>query len=460
MILFASSRVWLCDWRGRAAYTQAPCSETESHLDAPAFHAIAPHSYCDPPKPGVRWAVEACGSLARYKTEIFLTLAFWLVAASVAFVAASSGATLFTDTPAATLATSAKYFWNQGSLADPRFVEIRDQLIEDTSVSPDARAYQDVFALARDGETLYPRHSLMILFLSAPFYGLLGDWGFWLFNNLTLYLMLVGIYRIGSQVGSSFAAALATGMLPLAAGYFLVFSYLPAYDYPPACAVVWAFYWVSKRPALAGACLALALYVRMSEAFYLPFLLLALGWPSVERLTHYGRVLTGFAAGYGPLFVSNLLLWGDPIRGAYGRCVIFRGGEMVIDPSLHHFSVATLLGDWSYRLLNGQEGLLAVMPIWAVAPLMLLFLPAGERGWKLRAMIVAALAYGLVMLSFSYWREASGPRFVFSATALLLTAASWHIHRLMTPSVAARSGSRRTTAVLDEAVAAPGKPAA
>ncbi len=373
----------------------------------------------------------------RYKTEIFLTVAFWLVAAAIAFVASSSGATLFTDTPAATLATSAKYFWEHGSLADPRFVQIRDQLITDTSVSPDARAYQDVFALARDGETLYPRHSLLILFLSAPFYGLFGDFGFWLFNNLILYLMLVGGYRIGAQAGSSFAAALATGMLPLVAGYFLVFSYLPAYDYPPACAVIWAFCWAQRRPTLAGACLALALYVRMSEAFFLPFLLLSLGRPSMERFSHYGRLLAGFAAGCAPLFVSNVLLWGDPIRGAYGRCVVFRGGEMVIDASLHHFSVATLLGDWSYRLLNGQEGLLAVMPIWALAPLMLLFLPDGELGWKLRTMALASLGYGIVMLSFSYWREASGPRFVFSATALLLTVASWHIHRLMTPAAAA-----------------------
>ena len=48
-------------------------------------------------------------------------------------------------------------------------------------------------------------------------------------------------------------------------------------------------------------------------------------------------------------------------------------------------------------------------------------------------MLAGACGYALLMLTFSYWEGAHGPRFVFPCTAVLLVLAAALLDRIMPP---------------------------
>ena len=154
---------------------------------------------------------------------------------------------------------------------------------------------------------------------------------------------------------------------------------------------------------------------------------------SSGRMTHYAKVLSGVVIGWAPLLVLNHVLWGAPLRGGYARLPIFGNGQVAFDTSSHTFGLVFLTQGWRHRLFDQWEGLLATSPIWYLVPLMVWIAWKHPERRLLATLLAGSCGYALLMLTFSYWESANGPRFVYPCTALLLVLAAALLERIMTP---------------------------
>ena len=73
---------------------------------------------------------------------------------------------------------------------------------------------QDFFSIGSDGN-LYPKHSILFAALSAVFYGVFGEVGFWILVQVGLFALLAGVYRLSRRASSALATAIALIATPL-----------------------------------------------------------------------------------------------------------------------------------------------------------------------------------------------------------------------------------------------------
>ena len=367
----------------------------------------------------------------RQKLPAMLTAIFVIAVAGMGAFGVSTGLPLFPQSPASVAAGTARHFWETGSIQDPKFQEYYDELIEKSRGIPQGFYAQDFFTIGTDGN-LYPKHGILFTVLSSVFYGVFGDLGFWILVQAALFALLSGVYQLSQRVSSAFAAAIVLGATPLFTNFFH-FSFAFNHDlFAPAC-VVWSLVLLPRTPLVAGLIFSLSLYIRISHLALLPMLVAAYRPLSCGRMQHYGKVLSGAVIGWAPLLVLNQMLWGAPLRGAYARLPLFGNGQVAFDASSHSFGLTFLTQGWRHRLFDDWEGLLATSPVWFLVPLMVWIAWKHPQRRLLATLLAGSCGYALLMLSFSYWESANGPRFVHPCTALLLVLAAALLERVMNP---------------------------
>ena len=368
----------------------------------------------------------------RQKLPAILTAVFVIAVAGAGAYGVSIGMPLFPQSPASVAAGTARHFWKTGSIQDPAFQDLYDELIEKSRGTSQGQYWQDSFAIGIDGN-LYPKHGILISVLSSVFYGVFGDVGFWILVQAALFALLSGVYQLSRRVSSAFAAAIVLASTPLSTPFLQLsfpFNFGPL---SPAC-VVWSLVLLPRTPLVAGLVFSLSFYMRISHLALLPMLVAAHQPLSSERMKHYAKVLSGVAIGWAPLLVLNQMLWGAPLRGAYARLPLFGNGQVAFDTSSHSFGLTFLMQGWRYRLFDDGEGLLATAPVWFLVPLMVWIAWKHPERRLLATLLAGSFGYALLMLTFSYWESANGPRFVYPCTALLLVLAAALLERIMSPA--------------------------
>ena len=365
------------------------------------------------------------------KLKAILSVAFVIVVVGSGTFRFSKGEPLFVENSAGVVADTARHLWVSGNIQNPRFQELYDELIERSRGIPRGSLVQDFFSIGSDGN-LYPKHSILFAALSAVFYGVFGEVGFWILVQVGLFALLAGVYRLSRRASSALATAIALIATPLSTNFLqqsLAFTYS---FFAPAC-VVWSLVLLPRTPLVAGLVFSLSFYLRISHLALLPMLLLAYQPLPSGRITHYAKVLSGVVMGWIPLLVLNHELWGAPLRGAYTRLPVFGNGHVTIDTGSHTFALEFLTRGWRHRLFDNAEGLLATSPIWYLLPLMVWIVWKHPHRRFLASLLAGACGYTVLMLTFSYWETANGTRFVFPCTALLFVLAAALFDRIMTP---------------------------
>ena len=158
------------------------------------------------------------------KPAALLCIVFVIYVAAIAVI--TKDTPQFPPDPASSVAATARHFWNTGNLRGPRFQELYHDFAEKSRSHPRDSLWQDTFSLGTDG-ALYPKHTILVSVLSAPFYGLFGDIGFWILSQLALFLFLAGVYRLSTEVSSPFTTAGGRGALVLSDDVHSYFALAP-----------------------------------------------------------------------------------------------------------------------------------------------------------------------------------------------------------------------------------------
>jgi hypothetical protein len=331
-----------------------------------------------------------------------------------------AGGVLYPGTPSIATAMTARHFWETGSFSQPVFAEARKLAIRLSKAEPGKVIIPDLYATGRDG-TLWPKHCLLISILAAPFYGLLGVAGIWLFNQLLLFGLFCAMLKLAGEIAGERPAFYACTLFTLLSNIFWGYSYTLSYDVLAAACILGGMALFPRHPFTSGLLWAASLWIRATHLFFLPFaaaiavrhLRLKPDSPEMRKLAG------GLVLGCLPWIAFNAVVFGHPIGGAYQASDYFLNGESHPDLQTHVFQLHYLLDGWKTRLFGFPEGLFSGNPVY----LALLFLPFTLRHpmrfplWMLSA---AAAGFAFLMLCFSYWERCGGDRYVLASTALMV----------------------------------------
>jgi len=159
-------------------------------------------------------------------------------------------------------------------LERPEFYRLYAYFIEESRIHRDRTYRQDFFTEAADGRLL-PKHPVIISVMAAPFYGWMGQVGFWVFQQLVLLALIISLYRVARDLAGPEAALLTCALAAAGTNLVWYYSYNFSYDILGTMFIMAGLSYLKRYPLLAGTLFALSLYVRAANVVVLPFLVLA-----------------------------------------------------------------------------------------------------------------------------------------------------------------------------------------
>jgi len=291
------------------------------------------------------------------------------------------------EAPPARNAEVARSIWRTHSLEAPEF-HVFEQELRRLSRDTQREYRQDVFSLGRHGE-LFPKHSPLSGVVGAPFYGLFGDSGFWILQQVVALLLFYSTFRI-------------TTITLLTQTLIGFFCYMFSYDLHGLFLLICGLHVMHSRPRWGSALAALSIFVRPSYVVLLPFLLSA--WHGLpERVGRPRDLLVGTGAVLCLYFAANDLMWGSPFATAYHRMVAFSPqGEPFIEQH-PGFSLDVLVADWWRKLFGARVGLLPFNPALFAFPWVCAWASRSEHKWFAFSTLTGSVVYGLYMFSYQWW---------------------------------------------------------
>lgn len=361
-------------------------------------------------------AARSSGRFMRPVSWKFLLLSFALIVLAQGVLLRSAGAPLLPQGPSREIALTGLSLWQTGNLGPERYAGLYKHLIEISR--QDGRQYwQDVFAMGANGR-LYPKHCVLLSVLSAPFYGVFGEFGLWVFGQLLLLLLLFSTYRICREIVSEQAARIVV-CLAFVGTQTVWYSYGLHYDVLGVALVFVGFDLMRSYPLLGAVLPALSFFVRPVHALCLPFLLFA---RSGRSFGWYCRACVGLTLGVAIYAGGNYYLWGSPFLTSYDRVLHFKAGEGFVTNWPHYeFSLTILAADWWRKLFDLEIGLVFRNPTLLLLPFALLCRVGPERARFLIFCTTAGVLQILLVFSYGHWSAtAAGNRFLFIPIFLLL----------------------------------------
>ena len=305
------------------------------------------------------------------------------------------------EAPPARNAEVARSIWRTHSLEAPEF-HVFEQELRRLSRDTQREYRQDVFSLGRHGE-LFPKHSPLSGVVGAPFYGLFGDSGFWILQQVVALLLFYSTFRITSLVAKRESGVLTVTTITLLTQTLIgFFCYMFSYDLHGLFLLICGLHVMHSRPRWGSALAALSIFVRPSYVVLLPFLLSA--WHGLpERVGRPRDLLVGTGAVLCLNFAANDLMWGSPFATAYHRMVAFSPqGEPFIEQH-PGFSLDVLVADWWRKLFGARVGLLPFNPALFAFPWVCAWASRSEHKWFAFSTLTGSVVYGLYMFSYQWW---------------------------------------------------------
>jgi hypothetical protein len=255
--------------------------------------------------------------------------------------------------------------------------------------------------------------------MAAPFFGVFGNTGFWVFPQMSILLLLFSTYRIGCEIcrkDVGLALLISVGLLTQT----LLHSYMFSYDLPLTALLICGLDLLRSRPFLGGFISSLSVFARPSCLVLLPFLLGA--WPEV---VHKRRDILSAVFGIGTVLVLFLLvnhiLWGNPFETSYHHVPAFDRGNIVPYPHPTGVDVGVLVSNWSSKLFGFDVGLLRYNWALMMFPLVLWTLRHHPARMFLAVTMGAAITYAAYIFAYPMWFETIwGNRFLFPTVYLYL----------------------------------------
>jgi len=201
----------------------------------------------------------------------------------------------------------------------------------------------------------YPKHTLILPFLSVPFYAALGGHGLLVFNVVILLLLIVVVRRVAwhfASQGAADVAAVAICLTPL----FHHFAYSYSADILAAVLVVGGFgALLSQRGLAAGFLLGLSVWVKIPNGIVLPLafilLLVLKDYRTLIRFCIGCVVSLGIFAGF------NWYQFGAPWITSYSRVWTIERGVSTIGDHVSSFDFPFWEG-MRLQLIDSVHGLL------------------------------------------------------------------------------------------------------
>jgi len=340
--------------------------------------------------------------------KLLLLLLATLTAYGVAFHL--MGWPVMHELPHIRISEAARSIWRTGSLEPPEYRGYASDAIA-LSLKSDLPVWQDAFALGARGE-LYPKHGVFTAAVSALFFGMFGEAGFLIFNELLIVTLFLSLRRIAAGWGivlSPLATVLGLGL----GTQLLLHSYSFSYEVFANTLLFAGFAVAAFRPATGGFIAGLSVLAHPTLLILCPFgfLLLPPGQFTRGALLRYfaGMAVAGLCIG-----LLNTALWGGFFVTAYHRLPEFHAGTMRISVHPMGFDPAILFSDWWEKLFHSRYGLLLYNPVL----IGVCFLPWLLRQTPHRRFFAGLLLIGAVnalhIYSFCHWRESSfGNKYVF-----------------------------------------------
>jgi hypothetical protein len=324
--------------------------------------------------------------------------------------------------PTVSTAETAKDLWNLGTLERPHFHKLYEYFLQQSKINANVAYRQDVFTETVAGHLL-PKHPVVISVMAAPFYGIFGQAGFWIFQQLIILALIISFYRVAKDLAGRDGALLACGLLTAGTNLVWYYSYNFSYDVLGAMFIMAGFFYLKKFPFLAGALFGLALYVRLANGIILPFLVLAYYPPRVDRwasIRPWFYVLIGCSIVLFPYLIFNRLIYGDALKGSYALTPIFVRGSVVYDENATQFAWKFFQKEAGDRLWGKPESLFFAYPALLLSIFLTPWMMHGAKSWFIFCLVLGGMSMILFFLSYRWWLEAHGDRFLLPAAFLLL----------------------------------------
>lgn len=319
--------------------------------------------------------------------------------------------------PGYQIALAAQNILQGGGLHLPHYDEFDAQLLKQ-SEQFQVFIWQDVYSIGGD-ERLYIKHCHLFIFLLVPFLFFFGSSGPTVLAILTLQSLYAGMYIFLKNLLGKTPSSLSS-MTIVFGSTLILYGYSMSYDLLAATCILLGCALHERKPFIAGMLFGFTLFIRPTNALYLPFFL--------YLLHRKGRTscFFGYGIGLGLFFLYNRIIWGGFLRTAHTSMLAYKNGERVMNNAPSEFSFDILFSDWFEKLLVLPNGFLITL----IPAGILLFLPYLWRYMKDAHKKVLCILLGtvfvqcLIIFSYAGWSvSVFGNRYLLPCYALLLCAA-------------------------------------
>ena len=315
-------------------------------------------------------------------------------------------------------------------------IDLRNQLLGGLAV------HGRQIALGRDGQW-FPKHSLLMSVLAAPFYALFGMPGFAIFGLLILGMLAMAFFCLARLVAPRLPSA-AAALLLIAGTFLRQYDYNITPDLLAALVAALGLFLLLRGRDLGGGCVfGVAVFAKLTNLFLLPF-----AWIYVflcRGRRGLGRSIAAAAVPLSFLLLLNQVLFGSPLITSYDRNVLSQDGALTVVSHRGQFDRALWEG-LPGMLLDRDHGLIPTSPaLWLALPGLALMWRSHRREAALT--IVLGEFYLLLFATYRYWATTRyGNRFLILllilAAAPMALALEWSAARVKDWVSAARPGSR------------------
>ncbi|MGL6074861.1 MAG: hypothetical protein ACRC8S_11930 [Fimbriiglobus sp.] len=260
-------------------------------------------------------------------------------------------------------------------------------------------AYSGEFGWAKAGYLTLKQSPLLSL-AALPFYLVMGEVGFLVFNLVLLNFLIVATAKLAGDG----PAARCVALVALLSTPLLRF----AFNFSPdlfLCALMFGALWLARSGYgfWAGVCAGLA----VSSKLYVLVLVLPvpvlLGVVATARVRSLALCVVGGVLGLMPGFILNTIQFGAPWITGYERQLKVENGLIGLADHSSRFTDPPLQG-FLDLLFNTNVGIVYQAPLWCLWPVALVW--AWRKPHVSRPMLVACL--GVILLSFALFAPYNG----------------------------------------------------
>lgn len=323
------------------------------------------------------------------------------------------GLTSIPEGPILRMAEASRSVWSEYSLSSPRYLELHNFLMQ-KSRSDCQRYWQDVYSLAVSGQ-FYSMHCPLLSILAAPFYGLFGDFGFWLFAQIMTALIVISLLRLARRFSGKLLLA---HVLLIGVGTpILLYAPYFSHDLFGTMLIICGVDLLTVWPIWGALCLGTAVFVRPSHIMFLP--LLAFAYSGEKRSRVSQDIFLGAFLPVAIFFYFNHAFWGSVLTTTYARMPNYHCGEIGYYQAIMRLDI--FLSDWWAKLFGSPYGFLTFSPGLFLVPWAFIKSWSTREFWYWIVLLATCLAQIVLTFSFDGWAVSdAGSRYLLPVSCLLL----------------------------------------